>query len=580
MSSQNSSVNGANCVKLLRYLAITISLIVACDKPLIAQGVVDATSLNNKIMAGYQGWFRCPGDRPGSTSWAHVFNHAGITAQNLAFDTWPDVSEFRKQDLFPVPGFTDPSSNQAYMYSPQNYYSVLKHFEWMKEYGIDGVWLSEFCGSFRNGHADSAMLTVMNNVRKAATVTGRTWAYMWDMSSFGPRSTKADVYNTIITQWKNMVDQGVTSDPRYLHHNGKPVLLIWGFFPGRPASQPDYMTPVLDFLLAPGKYQATLVAGADNKWRQGTPEFQAMLMRCAALQPWSVGRVTTDPATGYRVPFTDEWAADIVKCKENNVIFIPVINSGTNIAGPPPGVLNASNARAKVPWPGLPAVPRRQGDYLWQYFVAASKTGVINSAFVAMFDEINEGTQIEKISNHPPTQAPFLTYEGATSDYYLRLTGAGAKLLRSHSPVAFPIPVSPFDLKKTYIIKNKASGMALHNKDNTTVVQTPGDEAEWQIILDGKGYFTIKNRMSGKALAASAENDKLTQVTDTQTDIVKWHLEWDGTGDCRIVSKTDKYALSSNNRTTNGTRVIQVPDVSTPFDPKTHDELRWQIIEK
>jgi len=59
MSSQNLSINGTKCVKLLRYLAITISLILACDTPLIAQGVVDATSLNNKIMAGYQGWFRC-----------------------------------------------------------------------------------------------------------------------------------------------------------------------------------------------------------------------------------------------------------------------------------------------------------------------------------------------------------------------------------------------------------------------------------------------------------------------------------------------------------------------------------------
>jgi hypothetical protein len=535
-----------------------------------AQNVVDATTMNNKIMAGYQGWFRTPGDRPGSKSWAHVFNtsadHAELTPARLAIDTWPDLSEYGADEKAAVPGFTYPDGSQAYMYSAQNPKTVLRHFQWMKQYGIDGVWLSEFCGSFRQpGKSDTAMLTIMRNVRAAATATGRTWAFMWDMSSFNAKTSKEDVYNTIINYWKKMVDEGVTSDPRYMHQNGKPVLLIWGFFPSRPASQPDYMTPVLDFILAPGKYQCTLVVGVDNKWRQGTPEFQAMLMRAAALQPWSVGRRVKDPQTGYQVPFMDEWTEDIAKCQANNVAFMPVINSGTHMAGPPP-----------IP-PALQSVPRRNGDYLWEQFVAASKTGTINSAFIAMFDEINEGTQILKVTSKPPVQAAFLTYEGSTNDYYLRLVGTASKMLKNKTPITFPIPISPFDLNKTYTIKNKASGLVLHSNGKAAksgIEQFAGDGAEWQLIFDGNGYFKIKNKSSGSVLSAGAANEPVIQATDSKTDNTKWHLEWDGTGNCRIISKATQEALSSNNSTTASSPVIQTTDAAG------QDSLRWQIIEQ
>ncbi len=465
-------------------------------------------------MAGYQGWFRTPGDHDGNRGWAHLFNSPVPSPAKLAFDTWPDMSELTRGEKYAVPGFTYPDGSQAYLYSAQNPKTVLRHFQWMKTYGIDGVWLSEFCGHFPGaaGERDStAVRTIMNNVRDAATATGRTWAFMWDMSGFDLRMSKSDVYNIIINRWKNMVDEGVTSDPRYMHHNGKPVLLIWGFFPSRPASQPEYMNPVIDFLLAPGKYQATLVGGVDNNWRsKGTPEFQAMLMRMQGLQPWSVGRRIKDPTTGYEVQNTAEWAGDMEKCKANNVIFMPVFNSGTHVAGPPPAP------------PAGPAVPRRTGNYLWEQFVAASKTGVINSVFVAMFDEINEGTQIMKIENNPPTQAPFLTYDGATSDYYLRLVGVGAKMLKEHVPITPVIPISPFDPGKWYKLKNKGSALELNSENGTgsQIVQSTDAVADgqyWQILYDGAGYFTIKNKLTGKLLSianVSADNSPVTQTNE------------------------------------------------------------------
>ncbi len=64
--------------------------------------------------------------------------------------------------------------------------------------------------------------------------------------------------------------------------------------------------------------------------------------------------------------------------------------------------------------------------------------------YVAMFDEVDEGTAIFKCTNDAPVgdNVKFLTYEGLPSDYYLRLTGGGAKLLRGEIPITETMPPS------------------------------------------------------------------------------------------------------------------------------------------
>jgi hypothetical protein len=549
---------------------------------------VDATSLNNKVMAGYQGWFRVPSDPLGNGKWSHTFNSprpvAGQNGQNqpqtkppvsptdptlLAFDTWPDMSEYSASEKYVVPGYTYPNGKPAELYSALDYKTVLRHFQWMKEYGIDGIWLSEFCGHFKGGSQASDTTfryQVMLNVKNAAAATGRTWAFMWDMSSFNQRNTKEEVYTIIIDQWKKMVDNGITSDPHYLHHKGKPVLLIWGFFPNRPASQPSYTRPVVDFIQAPGKYTGAVVGGVETKWRaEGTPEFLDMLATMTAIQPWSVGRVKIDPKTGYKIENMDTWAGDIEWCKERNILFSPVFNSGTQVAGPPP-----------VP-PKGPTVARRTGNFLWEQFVEASKFK-LNCVFVAMFDEINEGTQIFKVENHPPVQAPFLTYDGATSDYYLRLTGTGAKMLKEQKAISFPIPVSPFDNKRSYTITNKGKELKLQSNGKAANSATLSSEggAEWQILFDGNGFFTFRDKVSGKVLGLSVDNKPVMIVSDPKGDNGKWHLEWDGTGFCRIVSKNGNMTLCSSENQ----ELIQITAPATPEELKARNDLRWQIIEQ
>ncbi len=121
------------------------------------------------------------------------------------------------------------------------------------------------------------------------------------------------------------------------------------------------------------------------------------------------------------VPKNIEW------CKTNKVDYAPLVFPGfswRNMNGPK----------------GT-QIPRNKGFFLWKQVVNAGEGGA-EMLYIAMFDEIDEGTAIYKVTNHPPVGAsPFVTYEGLPSDYYLWLTGKAAKMLKKEIPLQSTIPV-------------------------------------------------------------------------------------------------------------------------------------------
>jgi hypothetical protein len=97
-----------------------------------------------------------------------------------------------------------------------------------------------------------------------------------------------------------------------------------------------------------------------------------------------------------------------------------------------------------VLWPGFSwqnltgekstGIPRDGGRFLWRQFQATAVAGS-RAAYIAMFDEIDEGTAIFKCTNDPPIgPSPFQTYEGRPSDHYLWLCREGGRLLRGELP--------------------------------------------------------------------------------------------------------------------------------------------------
>jgi hypothetical protein len=185
---------------------------------------IDATTLDGKVLCGYQGWFNTPGDGTefGFTHWGQGLDRTN--RGRFTVDMWPDVSEYAPEDLCEDPGLKMPDGSPARLYSAFRKGPVLLHFQWMRQYGIDGVFLSRFIGEAASPSRSRHVNQVLANVREGCHREGRVWAMMLDLST-GRNTTTA----TVMNDWRFLCDQvKVREDSRYLHQQKKPVVLLWG----------------------------------------------------------------------------------------------------------------------------------------------------------------------------------------------------------------------------------------------------------------------------------------------------------------------------------------------------------------
>jgi hypothetical protein len=393
----------------------------ADEKPPPKQGAeVNAATLRRKVLCGYQGWFRCPED-PAKVGWRHWSRDARkIGPDSLTFEMWPDMAEYEDDEKYPAPGFTDRDGKPAQLFSSANPKTVDRHFRWMQQYGIDGVFLQRFVADLKDRSADQ----VLDNVRKSAGRTGRTSALCYDLTG----APKDKVYDLLVADWKRLVDEAkVTQDGRYLHHNNKPVLFVWGFYSDR--FGPELADRIIDFFKDDPKYGVTLVGGCQWWWRtEKDAGWAKVFRRFDVISPWNTGNAVR--VGDQKHASTDYWKEDLAEAKKAGMAYLPVIYPGfgwTNLKG---------KGAAKDD------LPRLGGEFYWRQFSTAADLGV-EMAYVAMFDEVDEGTAIFKVSNAPPTPGRFVTYEGLPPDWYLRLTGEGAKLLRGERKNQKTIPIKP-----------------------------------------------------------------------------------------------------------------------------------------
>ena len=111
------------------------------------RGDPDPSTLDKKVLFGYQGWFNCAGDGAPENNW-RSWSRGVPAAETLTVDMYPDLSEFDRADLCAVPGMTI-GGKQAYLSSAWNPKMVARHFRWMKEYGLDGVLMQRFVTQYR-----------------------------------------------------------------------------------------------------------------------------------------------------------------------------------------------------------------------------------------------------------------------------------------------------------------------------------------------------------------------------------------------------------------------------------------------
>lgn len=371
--------------------------------------------LLGKVLCGYQGWFRCPGD--GVTppdNWVHWLQRSKTGEVTPAVEMWPDLSEFDPDEKYPLPGYTFPNGKPATLFSSANPKSVRRHFEWMRTYGIDGVLVQRFQSA--TGRTDfRSYAPVLPNIRRAARETGRVWCIEYDMS--GDKET--DLLERLMRDWDYLTQkEQITGDPGYLYEKGKPVLALWGFFANRFSGA--YAHRLLDYFLP----RAYVIGGVNWPWRRDADlEWQRAYRRFDAISPWNVGHASKDLLGVLRAE-TSGWEDDRREAEKAGMLFLPVLYPGfrwNNLKHLPPDTVG---------------IPRRRGDFLREQFATAAKMG-LTTLKVAMFDEVDEGTAILKVTNDPPREAPFLTLEGLPSDTYLRLVGEEtAKVHRRYAAVA------------------------------------------------------------------------------------------------------------------------------------------------
>ncbi|MBN8460421.1 MAG: xylosidase/arabinosidase [Verrucomicrobia bacterium] len=385
-------------------------------------------TLAGKVMCGYQGWFATPADS--GKGWRHYgFGPAG----QCHIDLWPDVTGFPQSELHETPlKFADGAP--AKVFSSANPETVARHFEWMRDYGIDGVFLQRFGTELRSPGGRAHPDRVLENVRRAAETAGRSWCVMYDLS--GLRA--GEIESVVMQDWKRLRNEAkITASPAYQRHRGKPVVAVWGigFNDGRDYTV-DECGELVRFLHDNPEFGGqTVMVGVPWGWRtldrdaSSDPKLHQALDRADIISPWAVGRYHDDASASRMISATQP--GDLTWCKERGKEFMPVVFPGFSWT-------NLMRSRGKdTP---LDQIPRRGGKFLWHQ-ARERLNGGAGMLYVAMFDEMDEGTAIFKTAAKVPTGTRgFVTEPGLPSDHYLWLTGMIARSLREGKPLPADLP--------------------------------------------------------------------------------------------------------------------------------------------
>ncbi|MFD0201687.1 MULTISPECIES: discoidin domain-containing protein [Saccharothrix] len=370
-----------------------------------------------KITVGYQGWFAARGDHSpldGWWHWSHDWSQPP-SPSNRALTSWPDMTDYANK--YPTAFGTLGNGQPATVFSNHDYQTVDVHFRWMREYGCDTAALQRFNPTGGEGPIRDA---VTAHVRRAAEAHGVRFYVMYDVTNW------TNMQSEIKADWLDKM-RAYTSSPMYARQNGKPVVCIWGFGfndPGRPFT-PQQCQDVVDWFKGQGVY---LIGGVPTHWRRevedSRPGFSQVYRSFHMISPWMVGRIATVADADHF--FTHVNSPDQAECDRLGIDYQPCVL---------PGDLSRRH--------------RAHGDFMWRQFYNMVRLGA-QGIYISMFDEYNEANQIAKT---PETQAGIPVGSGflaldedgtrCSSDYYLRLTGDGGRMLKGQLAVTAVRPTKP-----------------------------------------------------------------------------------------------------------------------------------------
>jgi len=432
--------------------------------PLLNVAKVDRTSLDGKVMFGYQGWFNHPDDGAG-LGWVHWGSL--YEPIKLHVDMFPDMREYGHDEKYPS-HFTYPNGAMASVFSSYNENTVVRHMKWIRDYNLDGVFIQRFISAAGNPTQIKHKDVVAQNVRKGCEKYGGVYAIMYDGI--------AGKVNEIKSDWIHLVDDiKVTESDRYLHHRGLPLVSLWGYTV-RPEAPVDQLLELIEFFTnnPNPKYRATLKVGVAANWYTSQTWLDAF-KKVAVVSPWFSG--TTDYDYG------QAW------CDQNNVDFHPVVH---------PGFSWHNLATDGSPKPGSDALnltPRNNGSYFWSEFNSMVRMNP-KSMYIAMFDEVDEGTAMFKLSEtkaDTPRERKWVTLDidgyKVPSDYYLRLASLSSNVVRGYEDNKYSLANLPEPPKGRMTIHIADETNDTNNGSMNFIFPDFPNETMLEISLDGGQTF-------------------------------------------------------------------------------------------
>lgn len=387
----------------------------------VASSSIDRDDLTGRVLCGYQGWFTAEGDGAG-LGWRHwrIRDHEALQGSRIAVDMLPDVSELTPADRF-ASDLLGAAGRPIELFSSHRPATVNRHFQWMYEHGIDGVFVQRFGFSLRDPGILAHSTKMLGSCRDAALRHGRVYAVMYDLTGMSSGSL-----STVTEDWRHLRNRmKIGADEASLRIAGKPVVAVWGI--GFKADRDYTLEQCRDLVAALKADGCAVLCGVPTGWRTldrdavADPLLHEIVGMCDIVCPWTVGRYRT-PEQALRHAERD-WTADIEWCRQRRIEFLPVAFPGFSWHNLKGGELDA--------------IPRQGGRFLWSQAVGAHRAGA-GGLYVAMFDEVDEGTAIFKCIDPPTTELGqrFVGMEGLPSDHYLRLTGEIGRLLRGERPLS------------------------------------------------------------------------------------------------------------------------------------------------
>jgi F5/8 type C domain len=370
-----------------------------------------------KITVGYQGWFAAIGDGAPIDGWWHWSQNwsQSPSPSNNAIKAWPDMREYTHAYQTAYSNLGD--GQPATLFSSYDQQTVDTHFLWMQQNGCDTAALQRFNPNSSEGPTRDAMAA---KVRSSAETYDRKFYVMYDVTGW------TNMQSEIKADWTAKMSAH-TASAAYARQNGKPVVCIWGFG-FNDANHPwDAATclDVVNWFKSQGCY---VIGGVPREWRTGVGGSRAgyidVYHAFNMLSPWMVGAIgnAADSDSVYQninIP-------DQADCNANGVDYQPCVLPG-DVSG---------NQRA-------------HGDFMWRQFYNMVRVGA-QGIYISMFDEYGEGNQIAKTAENAsqvPVGSGLLALDAdgtaCSSDYYLRLTADGGRMLKGQIALTATRPTQP-----------------------------------------------------------------------------------------------------------------------------------------